>query len=349
MSGLSLNGISHAFGTNRVLKDVSVAVAPGELVCLLGPSGCGKTTLLRLAAGLEFLQEGRVDIGGQTVADSAAGVRLAPEKRGVGLMFQDFALFPHLTVSENIAFGIDKRKNGAAQAWITNALSKMGLESYADAYPHTLSGGQQQRVALLRALAPGPGVLLLDEPFSGLDVSRRAAIRAETLHIVKDAGVAALMVTHDPEEAMFMADRILVMNEGHIVQDGTPTDLYFHPENAFVAELFGPVNRFSGKTRGEKVETPIGVVPAPGIPDGTEVDILIRPEGVRVSDASALGDPSSLPRVVTARPLGRSSFLVLELADGTRIEARVHGVFLPAAGTPLSVAVHAPEAFAFTR
>lgn len=243
MSGLHLRAISHAYGRNRVLSGVSVFVAPGELVCLLGPSGCGKTTLLRIAAGLEDLQTGVVEIDGSVVADGAQKRSLPPEQRGVGLMFQDYALFPHLNVRDNVTFGLGKA-SGSRSAWLDDALTSMGVENYANAYPHTLSGGQQQRVALLRALAPQPRVLLLDEPFSGLDVTRRAQIRADTLQVIKQTGVATLMVTHDPEEAMFMADRILVMNEGRVIQDGRPTDLYFSPADAFVAELFGPVNRF---------------------------------------------------------------------------------------------------------
>ena len=213
MSGLHLNNVSHAFDNGvPVLRGISVFVAPGELVCLLGPSGCGKTTLLRVAAGLEHLQVGQVTIAEQVVAEGRQGRHVATEKRGIGLMFQDYALFPHLTVFENIAFGLVENIS-QRQQWIEKALRRMGLEAYAGNYPHILSGGQQQRVALLRALAPEPRVLLLDEPFSGLDVTRRADIRAETLNFLKETGVATLMVTHDPEEAMFMADRILVMNE----------------------------------------------------------------------------------------------------------------------------------------
>ncbi|MEQ9575581.1 MAG: ABC transporter ATP-binding protein [Rhodospirillales bacterium] len=240
--GLHMLNVSHAFGDNTVVSGVSVFVNPGELVCLLGPSGCGKTTLLRLAAGLETLQVGRITIGEDTVADGHGGAQMPPEKRNVGLMFQDFALFPHLTVYENIVFGLAD-KDRTRRDWARGTLATMGLGDYADTFPHTLSGGQQQRVALLRALAPAPRVLLLDEPFSGLDVNRRAQIRQDTFHILSRSGIATLMVTHDPEEAMFMADRILVMQHGRIVQSGTPVEIYFHPQTVFVAELFGPVNR----------------------------------------------------------------------------------------------------------
>lgn len=357
-TGLSLSGISHTFGKNRVLDDVSVDVAPGELVCLLGPSGCGKTTLLRIAAGLEPLQTGRIAIDGMAVAEGGKAGALPPERRGIGLMFQDYALFPHRNVRDNIAFGIDKEKGGRRAAWIDDALAQMGLTDHADAYPHTLSGGQQQRVALIRALAPGPNILLLDEPFSGLDVGRRAQIRADTLDFVKKTGVAALMVTHDPEEAMFMADRIFVMNEGRVVQSGSPVDLYFQPANAFVAELFGPVNRFSGTVRNGTLESPLGAFSAGTLPDGTQAEVMIRPEAFRLSAEDGQprpmpGDPDELVitpaplEVLTARPLGRSSYLLLGLENGCTVETRIPGAFLPGAGSMVRAGINPRLAHVF--
>jgi iron(III) transport system ATP-binding protein len=358
MSGLHMRAISHAFGSHKVLSGVSLSVAPGELICLLGPSGCGKTTLLRLAAGLEHLQTGQVEIAGRVVADGSRSGQLPPEQRSVGLMFQDYALFPHLNVHDNVAFGLDLAKGGHRSAWIKDALGAMGLTAYANAYPHTLSGGQQQRVALIRALAPAPQILLLDEPFSGLDVTRRAQIRSETLDLVKQAGVATMMVTHDPEEAMFMADRILVMNAGRIVQDGTPVDLYFQPSDAFVAELFGPVNRFTGTVRQGRVKTPLGHFDVQGLSDDSAVEVMIRPEALRLSlnsddpaplpgDNAALVRADSMPVVRTARPLGRSSFLVLHFDHGQSVEARVPGLFLPPVGTRVSVAVNSRQVHIF--
>jgi len=273
-------------------------------------------------------------------------------------MFQDYALFPHLNVRDNVAFGLDPVKGGRRSEWIEEALKAMGLTAYAQVYPHTLSGGQQQRVALIRALAPGPQIPLLDEPFSGLDVTRRAQIRSETLDLVKQAGVATMMVTHDPEEAMFMADRILVMNAGCIVQDGTPVELYFQPSDAFVAELFGPVNRFTGKVMTSRVETPLGNFDAQGLGDGSAVEVMIRPEGLRLAlggdaplpipgDHTSLVTANSMPVVITARPLGRSSHVVLQFDNGQSVEARVPGVFLPPAGTPVSVAVNPRQVHIF--
>lgn len=369
MSGLHLSNVSHAYDPAvPVLAGVSVFVAPGELVCLLGPSGCGKTTLLRVAAGLEVLQVGQVRIGERVVAEGRHGRHVPPEKRGIGLMFQDYALFPHLTVFENVTFGLSEDVP-ARRRWAETALTRMGLAEYARSYPHILSGGQQQRVALLRALAPAPRVLLLDEPFSGLDVTRRAEIRAETLGLLRETDVATLMVTHDPEEAMFMADRILVMDEGRIIQDGTPIETYFEPANAFVARLFGPVNRLAGVVRDGHVATPVGIFDADGIGDGTPVEILIRPEGLRLTLAGGrpeaqAGDvpckpapppddarPPQPARTLTARPLGRSSHVVVSVPDGDgpglTLEARVPGVFLPDAGTEVSVTVNPRQAHVF--
>lgn len=344
--GLHMLNVSHAFGDHTVVSGVSVFVKPGELVCLLGPSGCGKTTLLRLAAGLEELQIGRITIGEETVADGHGGRQLPPEKRNVGLMFQDFALFPHLTVFENVVFGLSENDT-ARRAWVRDTLSTMGLEEYSGAFPHVLSGGQQQRVALLRALAPAPRVLLLDEPFSGLDVNRRAQIRQDTFQILSRAGIATLMVTHDPEEAMFMADRILVMQNGRIVQSGTPVEIYFHPETAFVAELFGPVNRLPGRVTNGVLETPLGRFPGNGLAEGSEVSVLIRPEALSLSVPGPDGGApdASVLTVQSARSLGRSSHLALTLdggGDGQMLNARMPGVFLPDQGSRVLARV-APE------
>ena len=345
--GLHMINVSHAFGTHQVVKGVSVFVEPGELVCLLGPSGCGKTTLLRLAAGLEDLQVGRITSGDEVVADGQGKPQLPPEKRNVGLMFQDFALFPHLTVFENIVFGLNDRDT-ARRDWARETLSTMGLAEYADAFPHVLSGGQQQRVALLRALAPAPRVLLLDEPFSGLDVNRRAQIRQDTFQILTDLGIATLMVTHDPEEAMFMADRILVMQDGRIVQSGQPVDIYFHPETAFVAELFGPVNRLECRIEGDALISPLGRHPAPeGVAAGVPMELLIRPEALNLAPLPTGGTPGDacLLTVLSARSLGRSTHLALRLDDGaggTVLNARMPGVFQPEIGTQVTARV-APE------
>ena len=350
MSGLRLEGVWHAYDGHQVVKDVSLSVKPGELVCLLGPSGCGKSTLLRIAAGLEHLQKGKVIIDGQVVADGMNGNQLPPEKRGVGLMFQDYALFPHMTIQENITFGI-REMTAERIDWARTAIERVGMSEFADSYPHTLSGGQQQRIALIRALAPEPRMLLLDEPFSGLDVTRRAQVREQILWLIRETGIATLMVTHDPEEAMFMADRIKVMDGGRIVQSGTPVETYFHPENTFVTSLFGPVNKLNGVVEDGSVTTPIGTLKVPDLADGCAVDILIRPEGLRVLLSSGKQPSGNPAQVVSAHLLGRSSHIRLTATDtdGSEIplQARIPGVFLPASGTPASVWIDERQAYVF--
>ena len=355
MSGLVMERIHHAFGETKILKDVSIVVEPGKLTCLLGPSGCGKTTLLRLAAGLEIVQNGRVFLRDKLVADGKSGFCMAPEKRGVGLMFQDYALFPHLSVFDNIAFGV-RTMTAEREAWIEDALHRLGIAKHRDSFPHMLSGGQQQRVALLRALAPQPEILLLDEPFSGLDVTRRAQIREDTLTFLKDCGVAVLMVTHDPEEAMFMADHIVVMKSGRVVQAGTPVQIYFSPVDAFVAALFGEMNKFSGCVENGQVRTPFGPFPIPAIPDGQHAQVLVRMEGIQVAlgrNAEALeGCCATIGRVEDVYLLGRSSHLHIRVS-GTEnqsevvLHVRVPGVMKPEFGATVTVWADPKQAFAF--
>ena len=243
--GLQVEELSHRFGDRLVVDRVALAIEPGEVHCLVGPSGCGKTTSLRLIAGLENLQAGRISLNGRLLAEP--GRSMPPERRRVGLMFQDFALFPHLRVGENVAFGLNGRDRRGRDRRVAELLAAVNMSPYARAYPHTLSGGEQQRVALARALAPAPELMLLDEAFSALDTSLRAQVREETLTLLREAGTPTLLVTHDAEEAIRVGDRIHAMLAGRIVQSGTPSELYAAPVNGFVAGFFGPVNRFRGR------------------------------------------------------------------------------------------------------
>ncbi|MBN43835.1 MAG: ABC transporter ATP-binding protein [Alphaproteobacteria bacterium] len=331
---LVLQHVSHRFDTTIAVDDANLTVGAGEVVCLVGPSGCGKTTLLRVAAGLEPLQHGQILIGGEIVANGHLSV--PPEDRNVGLVFQDYAPFPHLTVHGNIAFGLKNLGNSQRDQQVTQALERTGMSGYATAYPHQLSGGQQQRVALARALAPNPRIVLLDEPFSGLDASLRQRVRDQAAEILRATGIATLMVTHDPEEAMYLADRIVVMDRGGFQQIGNPDQIYLTPASSFVTTFFGEVNRFSGRVEGEKVRTPLGSVLASGHGDGAVVDILIRPEALTISrddDADIRGSVNG------TRFLGRGSLIDVVLEDGAGTLVRVHmaGRMLPDMGTMVSV------------
>ena len=226
-SRLTFEHVSHGFDGTPVLNDFSLDIAPGEIVCLLGPSGCGKTTLLRLAAGIERLDEGRILIDNTVV--SSPDHFVPPERRGVGLVFQDFALFPHLTILQNVSFGLKTLDPEQARQAALTALERVGLASMAAEYPHVLSGGEQQRVALARAIVPRPNVLLLDEPFSGLDKRLRDTMREETLSILQETRTTCVMVTHHTEEAIRMGDRIAVMRQGRLIQAGTAEALYESP------------------------------------------------------------------------------------------------------------------------
>ncbi|MEQ9332777.1 ABC transporter ATP-binding protein [Thalassobaculum sp.] len=350
-AALHMEGIRHRYGRVSAVDGVSVSVAPGEVVCLLGPSGCGKTTVLRIAAGLEPLQEGVIRLSGVTVA--GVGVEVPPERRGVGLVFQDYALFPHLDVLENVGFGLSGWTAADRRSRAEEVLRQVGMIDYARSFPHELSGGQQQRVALARALAPRPRVVLLDEPYSGLDARLRDRVRDEVLHILKASGSACLMVTHDSEEAMFMADRIAVMRDGRIVQEGTPVELYCEPVDAFVASFFGEVNRIDGVVRSGSIETPIGIVPARGLPEGTAATVVVRPEGVKIQPWAPVysDDPGGV--VEQARLLGRTSLVHMTITAPAQpdrsihLHARVPGVYLPKPGARVRIQVDPTQTFVF--
>ena len=343
MTGLSFQHVSHRYADVRALSDLSLNVADGEIVCLVGPSGCGKTTALRLAAGLEKLQAGEIAVGGRVVAGPAIDV--PPEKRCVGLVFQDFALFPHMTVASNVAFGLRSQGDGERRRIVDDLLDRVGLAGYRDKFPHMLSGGEQQRVALARALAPQPRVILLDEPFSGLDVRLREEVREHTLRILRDAGATALVVTHDAEEAMYMGDRIAVLQRGRLVQVGLPGEVYRHPQSAFVAKFLGDVNWLHGIVHNEVAQSSIGPVAANGIGDGERVDVLIRPEGLHLCrEPGAVGRKA---HVVSHHLLGHSSLVVLKLDEGGEVRARISGDRPPNPGDDVRVRIEEAAVFVF--
>ncbi len=277
---LSYDHVTHRYGNVVAVRDFSFEIEPGEIVCLLGRSGCGKTTLLRLAAGVEEPSEGRVLINDREV--SGGSNFIPPERRGVGLMFQDFALFPHLTNLANVMFGLKALPKDEARREATRALDRVGLAHLAEAYPHMLSGGEQQRVALARAVAPRPSVLLMDEPFSGLDRRLRDEVRESTLNVLRESRVSTIIVTHDPEEALQMGDRIVLMDRGRLVQAGTPAEIYGRPKDLFVARFFCELNEVSGIVRGGFVETVLGRFAEPGLAEGSAAIVAIRPQALRI-------------------------------------------------------------------
>ncbi|MDH6229720.1 iron(III) transport system ATP-binding protein [Mesorhizobium soli] len=311
---LAFENICHSFGAGaETLRDVSLTAEPGEVLCLLGPSGSGKTTLLRIAAGIEAQTSGRVLLNEREIA--GPNVFLPPEKRSIGLVFQDFALFPHLTILDNVRFGLTALSVEEARSEAMIALSRVGLAHYAGSYPHVLSGGEQQRVALARALAPRPAVLLMDEPFSGLDSRLKDNVRAETLAILRESRATAIVVTHDAEEAMRMADRIALLKGGKLVQVGSAEELYLRPANLFVAGFFSELNVFDGRVRDKFVDTPVGKVAAPGIEDGSAASVAVRLTGFDVSETAG---------EVQARILSRRFLGVVEL-----LELAVSGAEVP--------------------
>jgi iron(III) transport system ATP-binding protein len=321
-AGMTFEALERRYGDRMALTGLSLDIAPGEVVCLLGPSGCGKTTLLRIASGIEKPSSGRVLISGAEVAGPERFV--PPEKRGVGLMFQDFALFPHLDIAANVAFGLKSLAPAEARREALAMLDRVGLAHLADAYPHMLSGGQQQRVALARAIVPRPAVMLMDEPFSGLDVQLRDAMQEETLSLLRETRATSLIVTHHPEEAMRLGDRIAVMSGGRLIQIGGAEDLYGHPESLFVARLFSEINEVPVKVaRCGLVDTPIGRIPALGLADGTSAVLCLRERSIRLSPYDGLRLPP--PRAETARVLAGRVMHRRFLGDVCLVEVAVEG------------------------
>ena len=274
---IALRGASKSYGAVRAVRPAHLEVRRGELFAVLGPSGCGKTTLLRLIAGFERPDEGAVEVAGRLMAGDRTWV--APERRHIGMVFQDYALFPHLTVAENVAFGLGPRRRGReSDPRVVGVLELVSLQHKAGCHPHQLSGGERQRVALARALAPGPEVVLLDEPFSSLDASLRAGLRREVELILREAEACAVFVTHDQEEALSLADRVAVMRDGMVVQVGSPEEVYYRPVDRWTAQFVGEVNLVHGVAHPSGVDTELGyfdlAFPAgPGL-----VRIAVRPE-----------------------------------------------------------------------
>jgi iron(III) transport system ATP-binding protein len=305
---LVLDRLSHRYKGLMALRDASLTVSRGEILCVLGSSGSGKSTLLRLIAGVERPAAGRIILDGVEVSGPERFVE--PERRRVGMVFQDYALFPHLTVAENVAFGLRGVPRDEAARRVRTLLDRVGLTRYAASHPHMLSGGERQRVALARALAPRPHLLLMDEPFSSLDGPLRGQVRQHTLDLLRETHTTTIIVTHDPDEAMRIADRIAVLDSGRLAQCGRPEDLYRRPACACVARIFGDVNELRGTCVDGHVDTPLGRFAAPHLHDRAAASVFVRPQDLHLAPG-----PSSVPaRVVRTTFLGDAVHVVLDVA-----------------------------------
>ncbi|MEM9582474.1 MAG: ABC transporter ATP-binding protein [Pseudomonadota bacterium] len=350
---LELKQISKRYGDSYVVDDLSLRIEAGQVTCLLGPSGCGKSTTLRIIAGVERQSSGELWVDGEVICSDTVSTQ--PEDRPIGLMFQNFALFPHLNVAQNVAFGLPG-KSSETRDRVTHLLDRVGMARFADSHPHQLSGGEQQRVALARALAPRPKIMLMDEPFSGLDNRLRDGIRDETLSVLKEEGTAVLLVTHEPDEAMRMADEIALMRGGKIIQQGSPYNLYNAPVDKAAAAFFSDINVLEGVSHRALTETPFGKFLTPGLRDGQKVEIIIRPQHLRIDfDRNGQG-PKETPSdglaargtVKRARFMGRESLVEFDMAfDGSTLSATVPAVFLPKPGTAMWLTMRRDRCFVF--
>ncbi|NMI00831.1 ABC transporter ATP-binding protein [Pseudonocardia sp. K10HN5] len=332
--GLSVLGVRKSYGDVPVLHGVDLDVQAGSLTAVLGRSGCGKTTLLRLIAGFDRPDAGTIDIAGQPVA--GPGLALPPEERRIGYVTQEGNLFPHLTVAANIAFGLPRRARRAPHR-VVELLEMVGLDAgYARRHPHELSGGQQQRIALARALAPEPGIVLLDEPFSSLDVELRESTRRAVVDVLAAAGTTTVLVTHDQAEALSLASRVAVMRDGAIVQVASPAELYRHPVDRGVAGFVGDVVGLPATVHGGVAECVLGRLPVGGgHPDGPAT-VLLRPEQIGIHGIDAGGVTA---QVLEIEYYGHDAVVRLELGGGTAVAARCPGYALPVVGQQVRLVV----------
>ena len=351
MSHLQLIDIDLAFGPHRIVHKLSFSLEKGQIGCLLGPSGCGKTTVLRCIAGFERVAAGEIRLGGEVV--STARMHLAPERRRIGMVFQDYALFPHLSVADNIGFGLRAEASTTRDARVAELLQLVGLAGQGNKYPHEMSGGQQQRVALARALAPRPSLLLLDEPFSNLDVELRERLSYEVRDIIKAAKTTAILVTHDQNEAFAVADEIGIMHEGRIQQWDTPYQLYHKPANRFVADFIGQGVFIEGRMLDERhVQIELGVLDnsAPLLcgEDSRScrldltVDVLLRPDDVVHDDSSALK-----AEVVHKAFRGANILYTLRLGSGVKVLSLVPSHHNHALGERIGIRLAADHVITF--
>lgn len=313
---IQARGLQKSWRGQPVLDEVDLDLERGRVCAVLGPSGTGKSTLLRVIAGLETIESGQVSSPDSILTDGR--IRVQPEHRNIGLVFQDFSLFPHLTALNNVLFGLKRGSAASRRNRAMEHLDSVQMADKADAYPHTLSGGEQQRVALARALAPQPDVVLLDEAFSGLDAKLRVSLRDTALKALKESGAAVLVVTHDAEEAMFMADDLALMVDGKIIQAGQPDHVYLNPNSLDAARLLGEVNSWAGSLKGQQLASPFGIF-SPDLPkDADAATVLVRPEALRL-----IHDNQGKYKIVEAHPLGAQIAAWIEAPTGEIWQSRM--------------------------
>lgn len=335
MFAVKINNLNHSINSHNILKDINLELEKDKIACILGPSGCGKTTLLKLIAGLEKIKYGEILLNDIIVSSSSR--HLETEKRKIGFLFQDYALFPHLTVKENLNFAI-KDKNKITHE-IDEIIEIIKLPNSLQKYPHELSGGEQQRVALARAIIAQPDFLLLDEPFSSLDLNLKEEIRDDTLHLLQKSNVTVLIVTHDPFEAMFISNKIYIMKKGgEIVQSGTPQNLYNSPTDSYVAGFFGETNKFRGTVINSEVVTPIGNIKTSANMENKKVEIHVRPQAVKLKQEQTPVNGYK-GTVMASRLMGSYSFVHISVLDNNNEIIHVHSHMPPSFSPKQSSAV----------
>ncbi len=331
-----LKGVRRSYDKTLALHDVSLTAPEAQVVALLGPSGSGKSTILRLIAGLEPVEAGEIHVAGELM--SAPGHTLATEARRIGMVFQDYSLFPHLNAGANVAFGLDKLSRAERDETALRWLDRVGLKHRAGAYPHELSGGEQQRIALARALAPRPRAILLDEPFSGLDAVLRAELRDSTLATLAETRTTTLFVTHDAEDALQVADRLVILKAGRVLQEAAPREAYDRPASLNAAAALGPVNVFVGKAENGAIATPFGAIAAPHLVSGAAAQAAVRAEALTLASGAGA-------RVIDVRPHGAHDLVRIE------VQGVVWRALVPARtqlGETVAVTIQPAGAFAFS-
>ena len=346
MLAVRINNLSYSMNEKKILNNINLQLEKEKIACILGPSGCGKTTLLKLIAGLSKVQEGEIFLNENLV--SSSNIHLKTEKRKIGFLFQDYALFPHQTVKQNLQFAIKDKSTSHRAEEIMDVIK---LSDSLEKYPHELSGGEQQRVALARSIIAKPDLLLLDEPFSSLDLNLKEEVRDDTLHLLQKSNISVLLVTHDPFEAMFISNQINIMNKnGEIVQSGSPTDLYNLPNSSYVANFFGETNKFQGVVKDTIVETPVGEFKVENSLESKNVDIFIRPEAVKLSKEQTPVNGIK-GTVMASKLMGTYSFIHLSVLSKNNEVVHVHSHmppnFLPNQSSAVGIEIDKEQTFIF--